>query len=320
MTPRRTLLVDGDDIAWRAALAAGRGGVGSESLEPYLAAEIAMRLEAAQSRLGAHEIVIALTDAENWRRGLWPGYKAHRAGRPRPPALAPARRLLRTRWRARQAPGLEADDLLGLMATGASLAFGALGHDVKEDAKEGAEGDAQSGAPEPRLAAALRRERTPPPPRQDARDLARGASDGAQRVVLSPDKDMRTTPCLLARPDGSVRAVSPDEADDQHAFLTLAGDASDGYPGCPGLGAVKARRLLDAAMIEAAERDARGGRPAFAHGVPHASPARWRAVAEAYRAAGRPLSEALAQARIARVLRCGELTADGRPRLFDPPW
>ena len=262
----RILLIDGDDILWRAAARCA----GEAALE----ADLARRLAGLRQALRGDRLVVALSDRDNWRKALWPPYKAHRAGRPRPPLLAPARRILQARWETRSAAGLEADDVLGLAATDPGYLDG------RAEAANAPEADAPQRA-------ALRAER-----------LAARLADGVQRVIVSRDKDLMTVPGLHGGADGRIRAVAADEAALAHLALALSGDPADGFKGCPGIGPVRARRLLEAA--------------------PPVAAAQWRAVVGAYRRAGLGEAEALLQARLARVLRAGEIDASGRPLLWSP--
>lgn len=79
----------------------------------------------------------------------------------------------------------------------------------------------------------------------------------------------------------------------------LTGDSSDNYPGCPGIGAVAAAKLLDPCRTEIEM---------------------WAATAAAFQKKGVPIANAIAQARCARILRAGEYDlAAGTPRLWQPP-
>ncbi len=117
-------------------------------------------------------------------------------------------------------------------------------------------------------------------------------------IICSDDKDMLTIPGLLIR-NGELLEVTEEAAD--RAFFTqaLTGDATDGYPGCPGIGAVKAAQSL------AVCADAR---------------AMWLATVGLFDKAGKPRSFALQQARCARILRPGEYDmATMQPILWEPP-
>lgn len=135
--------------------------------------------------------------------------------------------------------------------------------------------------------------------------LTAPAEPGVERICVSPDKDLLGAPGLHGRRDeagrGRLRRVSRAEADRWHLRQTLTGDAADGYPGCAGVGPVRAERILSSAG---------GG----------ASARTWRAVVAAFAAAGAAPGDALRQARLARLLRHGEFDADrGSPRLWSPP-
>jgi DNA polymerase-1 len=107
------------------------------------------------------------------------------------------------------------------------------------------------------------------------------------RIVVSIDKDMNTIPGLhlnYGHARGSedweqhIRVVTEEMADRYHLYQTLTGDSTDGYPGCPGIGPVKAERIL-------------------------AESPTWSAVVKAYKDAGLGQAVALQNARVARICR-----------------
>ena len=112
-----------------------------------------------------------------------------------------------------------------------------------------------------------------------------------KRVVWSPDKDMLQIPGLHMNDEGIITPVSLLEADYMHMYQTLIGDTSDGFPGCKGVGPVKARQILDIT-----------DRKSW-----------WPAVLKAYKAAGFSAEFALNQARVARILRFNELPGEWAP-------
>ena len=64
-------------------------------------------------------------------------------------------------------------------------------------------------------------------------------------VIISGDKDMRTIPswhCFIG--DDQLEFVDEQQADKNFCLQVLTGDQTDGYKGCPGVGAVKANRVL----------------------------------------------------------------------------
>lgn len=102
-------------------------------------------------------------------------------------------------------------------------------------------------------------------------------------IIVSMDKDMATIPGKFFHISPSGDHVMRDitEEDANHSWLTqsLTGDTSDGYPGCPGIGPVKAKELLQK------------------HG------AVWKTVEDAFIKAGLTAEDALVQGRLARILR-----------------
>lgn len=117
-------------------------------------------------------------------------------------------------------------------------------------------------------------------PRLEADDVI-GIHAGPDTVVVSNDKDMQTVPCRWYSPmkDKMIR-VSPEDAARFHLFQTLIGDSVDGYSGCPGVGPVAAARVLQEAT--------------------------WNEVVECYNGKGLTESDALTNARVARLLRWDE--------------
>lgn len=98
------------------------------------------------------------------------------------------------------------------------------------------------------------------------------------------DKDLFTVPGKMFHLNNKADAgkwVTSNEKDGDRQFLTqaLMGDVTDGYKGCPGIGAVTAGKLLDK------------------HGVV------WKTVSDAYKKAGLTEADALMNARMARILR-----------------
>jgi len=114
-------------------------------------------------------------------------------------------------------------------------------------------------------------------------------------IIVSDDKDLKTIPGKLYRPTQDERLdVTEKDADKWFYTQCLTGDTTDGYPGCPGIGAVKADKLL-------------AGRPA------------WSVVEQAFIKAGKTKDDALMQARMARILRHSDWNAEKQqPILWEP--
>lgn len=110
-----------------------------------------------------------------------------------------------------------------------------------------------------------------------------------KKIIVSIDKDMKTLPgylCNYAKdrmpaPDPWViHKVTPAMAYRAHMFQTLTGDTTDGYKGCPGIGPVKADKLLEGCPEEKW----------------------WEMIVATYKLAGLGEEIALQNARVARIL------------------
>lgn len=117
----------------------------------------------------------------------------------------------------------------------------------------------------------------------------------ANAIVISGDKDMRSLPVRLYDFfHNEYHEISLEQADHWHRYQTLVGDITDNYKGCPKVGEKKAEEILS-------KDDS------------------WAAVVAAYSKAGLPESEALTQARVARILRYSDYDFDkGCPILWTP--
>lgn len=127
-------------------------------------------------------------------------------------------------------------------------------------------------------------------------------------IIVSEDKDLKTIPCRLYRQNELIE-IGEDEAFYNFMFQTLAGDTTDGYSGCPGVGPVKAEKVLAAAYEKASEAD-----------EDELEAIIWKAVVETYEKAGLTEDDALVQARCARILRSSDWNVAKRePILWTPP-
>ena len=116
-------------------------------------------------------------------------------------------------------------------------------------------------------------------------------------IMVSIDKDLQTVEGKHYNPDkGELYEVTADEAHYNHMFQTLCGDSTDGYKGCPSVGAKTAEKILD---------------------VPTGD--MWSEVLATYEKKGLTYEDALIQARIARILRGDEYNLDtGEMNLWTP--
>jgi DNA polymerase-1 len=126
------------------------------------------------------------------------------------------------------------------------------------------------------------------------------------RIIVSQDKDMKTIPCTLW--DGKdLQVISEEQADWWHMYQTLTGDTVDEYKGCPGMGPVKASKLLEDTSTIPTD-------------VLPVAVTRWGRVVKAYEKAGLTEEHALTQARLARILRWSDWDATKKePILWTPP-
>ena len=231
---RVTLLIDGDVVVYQATSATEQEiDWGDDLWTLHSNVDEAKRIVEEQvdswvKRLGATDVVIAYSDSLNFRKDVYPLYKSHRQSKRKPLAYKEVKTWTTGVWETYQRPGLEGDDVLGILSTHPKAIPG-------------------------------------------------------QKIIVSIDKDMKTIPGYYWNPDKDEQPtfVSTEDADWYHLYQTLIGDKTDGYPGCPGIGPVKAEKLLDSVPVVD----------------------RWAAVVAAYEKAGLTEEDALAQARCARILR-----------------
>jgi DNA polymerase-1 len=234
---KRTVLLDGDVVAYKVASKAEKPINWGDGMWTLHADEdegksiLDAQLKALASELNAQKIIVALScpSDECFRKEVFPAYKANRRDVRKPMILAALKQHFRDTQEVFERPKLEADDILGILATSPTLVPG-------------------------------------------------------EKIVASIDKDLKMIPGLhyhLEHKDRGVYSVTESEADYWHLFMTLTGDTTDGFPGCPGVGPVKATAILDT-------------------DVPVVQ---WEKVVNAYKKAGFDEAEALRQARVARILR-----------------
>jgi DNA polymerase-1 len=105
-----------------------------------------------------------------------------------------------------------------------------------------------------------------------------------ERIIVSIDKDLLQIPGKVSRDGKTYEEISEDEANYWHMMQTLTGDSTDGYSGCPRVGVKTAQKILgDHIQVPLLDL--------------------WMRVLAAYAKVGYSTDEALAQARVARILR-----------------
>lgn len=238
----KTLLIDGDIVLYKALTGAEQYVEVEDDLYTLFIdlreakESVTETVSYLKGRAGAGTAILCLSDKDNFRKELYPDYKANRKKNRKPVAFKELRAWAEETFKCFSKPGLEADDCLGIMAT-----------------------------------------------------------KYPGNIIWSEDKDLKQIPGTHLI-DGKLVSVLPEEADLFHLTQTLVGDQADNYPGCPGVGAVKAAKIL------AEDPD---------------NP--WGAVAAAFVKAGKDYDYALLMARLARILRWEDWDhQNSKPILWTP--
>jgi len=124
MSEETIALMDGDIFAYEQAASAeepvnwGDGIWTLHSLEEPAIAKLDDRLNKAAKAVDADRIIVCLTDdAHNWRKDVLETYKFNRAGVRKPMLLKLLKEHLKIEYETFVRPTLEADDVLGILAT-----------------------------------------------------------------------------------------------------------------------------------------------------------------------------------------------------------
>ncbi|GGX91075.1 hypothetical protein GCM10007160_18190 [Litchfieldella qijiaojingensis] len=116
-------LLDGDIFAYEQAASAeepihwGDGFWTLHAFEEPAITKLDDRVSKAAEAVGADRIIIALSDDENWRKDVLPTYKGNRDGVRKPMLLKLLKEHLQAEYECFIRPKLEADDVLGILAT-----------------------------------------------------------------------------------------------------------------------------------------------------------------------------------------------------------
>lgn len=120
---KRILLIDADMVAFRVA-AAEEKEVSFDGETYILTADadngrsnLKLMLDNWQRDLEADHLLLAFTDSQNYRKGVLPTYKGNREGVRRPLILKAMQQYCWDNWECKIVPTLEADDVLGIMAS-----------------------------------------------------------------------------------------------------------------------------------------------------------------------------------------------------------
>lgn len=261
----KTALIDADILAYQAASYAeqptdwGEGLWTLHAFEADAEAKFVALIDSVVEKVGAEEVILALSDSSNWRKEVLPTYKSNRAGTRKPMLLKHLRDYAHAHYKVYQRDTLEGDDCLGILATIGITA----------------------------------------------------GSRVIEPVVCSLDKDFKTIPGQhynFGRDE--FFTITEPQADRWHMIQTLTGDATDGYSGCPGVGPVKAEKIIQAALDE---------------GTPWANEQQlkeiyWKHVVATFKKAGLSEEEALVQARVARICRASDYDFENRKVILWEPY
>jgi DNA polymerase-1 len=122
----RTLLIDSDVVAYQHSAAGERAydfdgnGIKARVADPIEDCIERCRewMTRIKSELKADALVVCLSDpARNFRKDVLPTYKSNRAGTVKPEHLFPIKAWLQQEYRSFIRPTLEADDIMGILAT-----------------------------------------------------------------------------------------------------------------------------------------------------------------------------------------------------------
>ncbi len=118
-----TLVIDGDIILYQAA----QGAEEEVEWEPDMwtvnsdlnkaKAAVKYSIDDLKFRTELDDIIIALSDTTNFRKTVYPEYKANRSGSRKPVGYKALKEWIQTEYPSIIKPGIEADDVMGIMAT-----------------------------------------------------------------------------------------------------------------------------------------------------------------------------------------------------------
>ena len=118
-----TLLIDGDVVVYKATAAVEQEIMRDDDLwtlhsNPEEATEIILaQIQAWKERLDAADVVFAFSDSHNFRKDVYPLYKMNRTGKRKPVAYKDVKQWVTDTWPTYVRPGLEGDDILGILST-----------------------------------------------------------------------------------------------------------------------------------------------------------------------------------------------------------
>jgi len=273
-TPR-VLLIDGDVWVYRAAAASEYATKWDDDVWTLHAHEneaqvhLDQQINGLMDALDADRAIFALSSSvvPNFRYDVLPTYKSNRVEKRKPMLIGPLKNYLRNNYEIFERPGLEGDDVLGILSTSPKIVKGEkIIVSVDKDLK------------------------TIPGKLLNLHDTEQ-LIDGGEIDDIA---------------EGIVE-ITTAEADFNHMVQTLSGDATDGYGGCPGIGEKTAHNILaEPTRLVRVERPVKSGKNKGQYKVQweKGEPcSMWQAVVDRFVWAGLAEADALQQARVARILR-----------------
>ena len=118
--PKNVLLLDADQFAYRCAFACERAvDFGNNTIAKWadkkeIACALEDMIEQARMDTSLSDVYFGHSSDTNFRKDLWPSYKANRDPKAKPVGLKHALQYLRDKYPVLEHPRLEADDILGV--------------------------------------------------------------------------------------------------------------------------------------------------------------------------------------------------------------
>ena len=277
----RLLLLDGDVFCFIAAAAAAKDikdpdeDIVIKWAHPSDGERILDNLVATTvERLKGDKYLFIMSDPkDNWRKHILPSYKSNRKDTERPQLLEHLKEYVRGKYDAMERAGMEADDLLGIIATMKSGTVPLKGKRLK--------------------------------PTEFERVIVTKDKDlkSVPCVFANLSRVMDT-------PNYQPEPISVQMADFWHMVQAFAGDKVDGYDGCPGIGMERASTILRSPVVLVPDNGfiTRGKNKGqrTVKWMPRRTTDLWDCILSHYQKAGLSEEEALVQARVARICRADD--------------